>query len=528
MAAESEPAGYRAFISYSHKDVAWARWLHARLESYRLPRRLVGQPGAWGAAPARLTPIFRDRDELPAAGDLSEQVRAALARSATLVVICSPHAAASPWVAREIELFRMLHPDRPILTAVIAGEPGQWFPAPLVAAGADGRAIEPLAADLRPAGDGKRLGLLKLIAGITGVALDSLVQRDAQRKLRRVTAVTVGALFGMLAMGLLALVALDARAEAERQRGQAEGLIEFMLTDLRERLKGVGRLDVLTAVNERALGYYGSQEALDDLPVASLERRARILHAMGEDDGMRGDNDAAEAKFREAHRTTAVLLDKHLDDPNRIYAHAQSEYWVGYANYVRGDRERAKSAFERYKTLANRLVAIDGGNPDWLKEAAYAEGNLCTIALKPPVDKTAALRSCTASLANMEGAVERANDPRALWDDLANRHAWLADAHHANGDDGNEWSHRRSQERLLHRLRARDPKNMDWKDMWLALQIALAKMEIEAGATARAKSRLAAAEKLAGEMIRSDPSNTVWADRRSRIQRLLSQSEKGG
>src|SRR5688572_22011481 len=94
-----EGARYRAFISYSHRDAAFGRRLHRRLEAYRIPRRLVGRTTPLGAVPRRLAPIFRDREELPAADDLTTEVRAALAASGALIVVCSPAAAASPWVA---------------------------------------------------------------------------------------------------------------------------------------------------------------------------------------------------------------------------------------------------------------------------------------------------------------------------------------------------------------------------------------------------------------------------------------------
>ena len=142
--------------------------------------------------PERLWPIFRDREELPAATDLSETVREALAQSGALIILCSPHAAGSLWVAEEIEVFRRLHPDRPILAAILDGDPPDCFPGKLRAFGQDGTWHEPLATDLRPQGDGAHLGLLKLVAGITGVGLDALVQRDAARRIRRVMAVTVG------------------------------------------------------------------------------------------------------------------------------------------------------------------------------------------------------------------------------------------------------------------------------------------------------------------------------------------------
>ena len=49
---------YRAFISYSHRDREWADWLHRRLESYRVPKKLVGALTREGSVPRRLTPIF--------------------------------------------------------------------------------------------------------------------------------------------------------------------------------------------------------------------------------------------------------------------------------------------------------------------------------------------------------------------------------------------------------------------------------------------------------------------------------------
>ena len=206
--------------------------------------------------------------------------------------------------------------------------------------------VEPLAADLRKQGDGWRLGFLKIVAGIADVPLDALVQRDAARRLRRVMAVTGGALVALLAMIGMTIFALQSRNEAQRQQAEAEGLVEYMLTDLRSELKGVGRLDVMTDVNQRAMDYYEDQGDLSDMPAESLERRARILHAMGEDNETRGDLDQALAKFAEAHRVTAALLARDPENADRIFGHAQSEYWVGRVHELRGQWQ---SALPRYR-----------------------------------------------------------------------------------------------------------------------------------------------------------------------------------
>lgn len=54
----------------------------------------MGQPTPYGPAPRRLTPIFRDRSDLSAAGDLSGEL-GALRDSLFLIVVCSPAAAKS-------------------------------------------------------------------------------------------------------------------------------------------------------------------------------------------------------------------------------------------------------------------------------------------------------------------------------------------------------------------------------------------------------------------------------------------------
>lgn len=508
---DREPARYRAFISYSHQDAAAGRRLHRRMERYVLPRRLVGRETARGPAPRRLGPIFRDREDLPAADDLSQQVRAALAGSASLIVICSPAARASPWVSREIELFRALHPDRPVLTALIAGTPADAFPLALLKSGR-----EPLAADLQPSGDGPRLGFLKLVAGVVGVGLDELVQRDAQRRLRAVTAVTAAAFAGMLAMSLLTATALGARREAERQRAEAEGMVEFMLTDLRDTLEGVGRLDALDSVNARALAYYEAQD-LGRLPPDSLERRARILLAIGADLQTRGRHEDAMRQFDQARRTTAALLEADPDNPARILAHAQSEQAVGVIAFERQRHDEARTAFDAYRALADELVERDPDNAAWLREAGFAHGNLCSLALAEPRRPAEALDHCRTALARMQAAVEASAQPDAWPLDLANRHAWLADAWRENGEDGRAREHRLAEEAIVLRLTAEDPSNMEVRLRWVAVQRALAALALGEGRPDEARRRLESARDAADAMVAHEPANERWAALRRKI-----------
>lgn len=511
-------AHYRAFVSYSHRDQAFGRRLHRRLERYAVPRRLVGRLTPRGPTPKRVAPVFRDREELSAAHDLSAEIREALASSGALIVVCTPNAAASPWVAREIELFRELHPDRPVLAALAAGEPVQAFPRSLTVAG--GAPVEPLAADFRREGDGARLALLKLVAGVLGVRLDELVQRDAQRRLRGVMAVTGAAVAGAVAMSGLTTYALLARAEAQRQRAEAEALVEFMLTDLRDRLKGVGRLDVLTAVNERTLAYYRDQP-LEDLPAESLVRRARILHAMGEDDVDRGDLPRARAEFEAAESITGALLREAPDDAERLWAHAQSRYWTGLAAFRAGDRASAGNAWRDYRSLAGRLATANAESPRYLREVAYAEGNLCSLALMRPRRPEAAMRACAEALRWMQLAAARPDAPADISRDLANRRAWLSQAYAAAGDFPRALDERRAEQVILRDLLHEQPQAMDLKSQWVAMQRSMAAIELGLGHPRIARPHVEDAARTINEMIAFDPRNERWRQLKQRVDETL-------
>ena len=515
MADESRGPGisYRAFISYSHRDDDAARALHKRLETYRLPSKLIGQETVRGPIPDRLTPIFRDLDELSAADDLSVVIKNALAVSDSLIILASPGAKASRWVNLEIETFRALHGGtRPVLVGLIEGEPSAAFPDALTA---DGQ--EPVAADFRGDRGARRLALLKLVAGMTGAGLDQLVQRDAQRQNRRVMAVTLGAIIAVLVMALLLAAALRAQTEAERQRQAAEGLVEYMLTDLRDKLKGVGRLDVMTGVNERAMDYYGGQTELEGLSDESLDRRARILHAMGEDDQARGDLNLALKKFEEAHRTTAAVLAKKPNDPDAIFAHAQSEFWIGSVASSLKDKPTTLARYTAYKMLADKLVSIDPKNPRGLQESGYAETNLCTLAVADSHNSKLALTRCQAALVRIADIQRFSKDQSNADFDLATAHAWLADAYAMSNDISNSIKNRQIQSQILSTLLTKDKKNAKYLSQLGVNNLALSDLYQKSKEVNLAISHLQKSEKIALELFYIDKNNSYYEDYRKKI-----------
>ena len=440
---------YFAFLSYSHTDSEEADWLHDELEKFQVPASLAGRLTANGVVPIRLTPIFRDQHELAASEDLGAEIREALELSRCLIVLCSPAAAKSKWTNAEIDTFKRLHPEGCIIAAVISGEPlasdipgredEECFPPALVAkynrrGKPTGQKTEPLAADLREGKGGRRIGFLKIVAGILGVGLDDLVQRDHLRRQRRLAFVTAGSLAGMLVATVLAVTAIDARDAARDQRREAEGLVSFMLGDLKEKLEPIGKLDALDGVGSKVLAYYRKQDT-SELSDAALIQRSRALGLMAKVAQARGHTSEASALYRQALAGTDEAVRRSPDDPERLYEHAQNIFYLGDIARLRGDFAPAEAAYREYKRLADRMVAIDPDNLRWRMEVAYANENL-GIALYDERRYPEATAQFESGIRPIESGATIDSGNAVYQREFANLLGWLANAKAAAGDLG--------------------------------------------------------------------------------------------
>ena len=114
---------YYAFVSYSHKDEKWARWIQSALERYRLPaavRKEAGKP-----LPERIRPVFRDATDL-GVGKLVDNLRQELEQSKFLIVVCSPNSArpnaeGKHWVDEEVVHFCELGRADRIIPVIVGG-----------------------------------------------------------------------------------------------------------------------------------------------------------------------------------------------------------------------------------------------------------------------------------------------------------------------------------------------------------------------------------------------------------------------
>ena len=401
---------YRAFISYSHADKAWAGWLHKALETYRVPSRLVGKETTAGVIPPRLNPIFRDREELASAHDLGNRVNEALAKSEALIVVCSPGSAQSRWVNEEVLAFKRLGRTERIFCLIVDGEPGAtdkpghgaeecFCPALRYTFDEHGQPThertEPIAADARPGKDGKANAKLKLLAGLLDVGFDQLKQREQHRKMQRMIALTSLALLVMAVTIVLAVFALIsrhaaviaeqkaltaqhtaviARQAAVRRQKQAEGLVDFMLNDLTLKLEAESHLDILTSVDDKALAYFKSLPSAD-VNDTTLVQRAEAIERIGSDRMLAGHPAAALAAFHASASISSKLAAAASANGARQIAYSRTLTYIGLIHHRQGDLVAAQREYAKAAHALQSSLKRTPNDLSLLQQLSYVKNN---------------------------------------------------------------------------------------------------------------------------------------------------------
>lgn len=191
---------YDAFISYSHKDMKWGRWIQKKLEHYRLPRQLREEAGDRKSG----LHIFRDQTDL-AGVELQATLQRELESSRYMIVVCSPASAASKWVNEEIKYFKSLGRTDYIIPFIVEGEPEsddpgkECYPEELRNEGGNRHF---LGVNIREIGRNK--AFLKLVSILKDVRFDRLADREQLTRRHRTLSATmvililVAVFFGLL------------------------------------------------------------------------------------------------------------------------------------------------------------------------------------------------------------------------------------------------------------------------------------------------------------------------------------------
>ena len=521
---------YRAFISYSHRDTPWARWLHNALERYRIDRDLIGRESPAGLVPKTLRPIFRDRDEFSAGHSLTEQSLAALNASQFLVVLCSPNAARSKYVNEEVRYFKAKRGGSRVIPIIVGGEPGvagsDCFPPALrFKVGPDGLLTdereEPLAADARPQGDGKEMAKHKVIAGLLGLGLDEIMRRAARARKRHVRYVAaLAGVFLVLAVAAAgsAVYAYQNLVKSNERLDEAIEIAYGIVT------KATAMSDRYGIPQELTLDLLGQAEnALNRLIArgANTEmlrhRKALMLISFSDSYRLLGRYEEAISRATEARDILAGLAARAPHDVESQNELAIAEYKIGDVQFYWGRFNAAMEkfhlslqSFQRHpdQTLRGPLSFVGAGSTPYYWFWANAWFALMEMYFGDTKDALSDV--WTAHSFAERVAYENPGDVLGKRN-LGLSHLVVCMMIQGHGDYVGAVDHCLTAVSALQKIVADDGSNSRWqRDLaWTQLQLAsvLAKLDANDEATHTLESAILIDERL----VSSDAKNILWA-----------------
>jgi tetratricopeptide (TPR) repeat protein len=308
----------------------------------------------------------------------------------------------------------------------------------------------------------------------------------------------------------LAITALQARDSARDQRREAEGLVAFMLGDLKDKLEPIGRLDALDGVGSRVLAYYSKQDAAS-LSDAALLQRSRALSLTAQVAYLRGDFGTALRLYDQARAGTEEAIRRDPDDPQRLFDNAQNVFWVGELSRLRGQIDRAEAAYREYKRLADKMVAIEPNNLKWRMEVAYANENL-GIVLMSQRRFTEATRQFEAAIRPMQSVASIDARNAEYQKELSNLLGWLADARGAEGRLIEAISIRQRQIAFLEGLVRAGSRDVAFQQQLVAAHQGLGVLLTRRGQVEPGVQQYRLALERANGLIAVEPNNSYWKD----------------
>jgi tetratricopeptide (TPR) repeat protein len=519
--AEPITLKYRAFLSYSHADTAWAKRLHRRLENFRIDKDLVGRGTAHGTVPAMLRPIFRDREDFTAGHTLTEQTLAALDASTALLVLCSPAAARSHYVNEEIRLFKARHPERPVIPVIIDGTPGdaerECFATALrFEVSSDGTVTDSptaaLAADVRESGDGFDLAVAKVVARLLDLLTDDVFRR-AERARRR-SATIRNAIIGVLA--LLAVAAMGSAAYAWEQLKTNEAFLEAILARATDIVTtAVAQAEKYNVPRTATLELLARAEGLfDDMarlgrPTPDLQlQKARMLIEFARNYEILGDTTKQRERAEEARRIVAALA-ANIDDPAVLSELTIAHEELGDVLIAQGNLPEALRSYRVSFSIRERLTKAEPGTAEWQRDLSVSYNKIGDV-LVAQGNLPEALISYQASLAIREN-LAKADSGNALWQrDLSASYDRVGNVRFARGNLPEALTSYQASLAIRENLAKADPGNTGWQRnlslSYTKIGTVLVAQDNLSEALTAYRSGLAISQRLA----KADAGNAVW------------------
>ncbi|MCA1778608.1 MAG: winged helix-turn-helix domain-containing protein [Xanthomonadaceae bacterium] len=291
----------------------------------------------------------------------------------------------------------------------------------------------------------------------------------------RLQTVFGGLLASLLAVSLYMTVQYRSlNHELDNSNQQSEALIAFMLSDLKENLEPLARLDLLDMVARQVFEHYSGKPIVPDSE-SSLLHKVKALNVVGQVQLGRGQLVDARSSFDQGARLLQQWHGSQWRLPETRLVATQLPYWIGLTLYQSGDLEQAGRHWSSYLERARGYAAGEPGNSLWQLEESYALNNLGTLAQRGG-KLTEAARYFDQSARIKRRLVAGEPDASLYIAELADTLSWKASVLRPMGDLAQALEASRESLRLSLRLTELEPENWNW---WHRLGLAHFRQALE-------------------------------------------------
>ncbi|WP_445776976.1 nSTAND1 domain-containing NTPase [Shewanella sp.] len=246
-------------------------------------------------------------------------------------------------------------------------------------------------------------------------------------------------MFSLAALTIISIAmsirSIEAENQAQQKRLAAENLLGFMVGEFADKMRGIGRMDLLDGISNKALEYFSDFSA-DDANYLSFDaqfQHSQTLEAMGEVAYSRGNTDEAHSALIAARERMLPLLDIQPQNLSLLKTLGANAFWLGQLEYDKSDWAATQPWFEQYLTYSQAMYQFAPNDDDAIMELSYAQNSLGSIHMKQQ-NFAAAREAFEQSLLLKLQLWQQDNTNSQLIADIADTRSWIASAATAQGD----------------------------------------------------------------------------------------------
>jgi DNA-binding winged helix-turn-helix (wHTH) protein len=232
------------------------------------------------------------------------------------------------------------------------------------------------------------LGQVNTLANEENIKFDEnqkqfLLQSNQQHKLKKQFKILF--LFILCSLLIFSVLLLVENKKSKKQlvqiNNKAENLITFMLGDLKEILLPLGKLELLEIIGSQVIEYYDDRTFKLQSEQSQLQY-IRALNIIGEVEVNQGKLKSAEKYFRLSVQLDSSSFKNEETQLSTLYSNSQSNYWLGYINYIQNNYKVAEKHMFKYLEICNVLLEKQPSNELRKLEKSYALNSLGSLYYK--------------------------------------------------------------------------------------------------------------------------------------------------